>query len=75
VPKYDRTTLRAVAQAHGQRHYSDVATRLGIAPVTAWRLWNGKTAPSPDVAARVEATYGLPVSRLLMPAEHQCEAV
>lgn len=71
---YDRATFRAVATAHGHGHYTDVARALDIAPVTAWRLWTGKTAPSAAIASRVEATYGLPLSRLLTPSEQKCEA-
>jgi len=73
--QYDRATFRAVATAHGQPHYTDVAAALGISPATAWRLWTGKTAPSTAIASRVEATYGLPVSRLLTPAAKEPETV
>jgi transcriptional regulator with XRE-family HTH domain len=73
--QYDRSKLRAVAIAHGHGHYTDVAAALEISPVTAWRLWHGRTAPSPTVAAAVEDAYGLPLSRLLTPSEPTCEAV
>ncbi|MFF1686044.1 XRE family transcriptional regulator [Streptomyces sp. NPDC058254] len=62
---YDRSILRSVATARGHAHYLDVSTALGVAPVTAWRLWNGKTAPSVALAAAVEQTYGIPASQLL----------
>jgi hypothetical protein len=65
---YDRALLRAIATESGQAHYTDLALRLKVAPATGWRLWTGKTAPSPALAARVEAEYGLPLSRLLIPA-------
>lgn len=64
---YDRSTLQAVAAAKGDRHYSDLANRLGVAQVTGWRLWTGKTAPSVTIAAKVEAAYGLGISHLLLP--------
>nr|WTB07427.1 XRE family transcriptional regulator [Streptomyces antimycoticus] len=64
---YDRTALRTVARANGDERYIDLADRLKVAPVTAWRLWTGKTAPSTRVAAAVETAYGLPASALLKP--------
>lgn len=72
--QYDRSTLRGVAKAHGHSHYTHLAAALGISPATAWRLWHGRTAPSAAIASRVEATYGLPLSRLLTPADEKCEA-
>lgn len=63
---YDRTSLRAAAGAIGDKRYLDLAERLKVAPATAWRLWSGKTAPSSHVAAKIEAAYGLPASRLLV---------
>jgi transcriptional regulator with XRE-family HTH domain len=62
---YDRALLVAIASDKGDRHYTDLAERLKVAPATAWRLWTGKTAPSARVAAAVEHAYGLPASRLL----------
>jgi len=62
---YDRAHLQAVATDKGDRHYTDLATRLKVAPATAWRLWTGKTAPSARVAAAVQDEYGIPASRLL----------
>ncbi|MEV5673477.1 helix-turn-helix transcriptional regulator [Streptomyces sp. NPDC052503] len=72
---YDRALLQALATDKGDRHYTDLAERLKVAPATAWRLWTGKTAPSARVAAAVEQVYGLPTSRLfkLAPTE-QTEA-
>ncbi|MGA5354013.1 XRE family transcriptional regulator [Streptomyces thermodiastaticus] len=64
---YDRSALRAVARAKGDTRYVDLATRLSVAPVTAWRLWTGRTAPSTRVAAAVETAYGLPAAALLKP--------
>ncbi|WND36958.1 XRE family transcriptional regulator [Streptomyces sp. BB1-1-1] len=66
---YDRTALRTVAAAKGDECYVDLADRLKVAPVTAWRLWNGKTAPSARVAAAVEVAYGLSASALLKPSQ------
>lgn len=62
---YDRSVFRAVARDKGDKHYNTVAKRLDIAPVTAWRLWHGKAAPSTRIAAAVESTYGLSASQLL----------
>jgi transcriptional regulator with XRE-family HTH domain len=62
---YDRAHLQAVAHDRGDRHYTDLAARLNVAPATAWRLWTGKTAPSARVAAAVQDEYGIPASRLL----------
>ena len=70
---YDRTLFRAIATDKGDTHYLDTATRLKVAPVTAWRLWTGKTAPSVRLAAAVETVYGLPASLLLKPAAVPCE--
>ncbi|WP_432194752.1 XRE family transcriptional regulator [Streptomyces sp. bgisy027] len=65
---YDRAHLQAVASGKGDRHYTDLAARLKVAPATAWRLWTGKTAPSARVAAAVEAEYGISASGLLQQA-------
>lgn len=62
---YDRALLQAVASDKGDRHYTDLATRLKVAPATAWRLWTGKTRPSVQVAVAVEDAYGLSLSHLL----------
>ncbi|MFF5001563.1 XRE family transcriptional regulator [Streptomyces phaeochromogenes] len=63
---YDRGHLQAIASSKGDRHYTDLAARLKVAPATAWRLWTGKTAPSVRLAAAVEAEYGIPASCLLI---------
>lgn len=65
---YDRTLLRAVAHARGQHTYVDLADHLKVAPVTAWRLWHGKTAPSAPIAEKVQTAYGLTLTQLLQPA-------
>ena len=64
---YDRSALRSVAAARGDTRYIDLANRLGVAPVTAWRLWTGRTAPSARVTAAIETAYGLPAAALLKP--------
>ncbi|MDX3063392.1 XRE family transcriptional regulator [Streptomyces sp. ND04-05B] len=71
---YDRAHLVAVATDKGDRHYTDLATRLKVAPATAWRLWTGKTAPSARVAAAVQDEYGIPASRLLKLSEPSARA-
>lgn len=65
---YDRTTLRTVARTMGDKTPSDVARRLGIPAATAWRLYNGHTAPSLRVAAAVEHHYGITATHLCMAA-------
>lgn len=62
---YDRSVFRAVARDKGDKHYVTVANRLDVSPVTAWRLWHGKAAPSARIAAAVESAYGLSPSQLL----------
>ncbi|MFJ6074684.1 XRE family transcriptional regulator [Streptomyces sp. NPDC093065] len=71
---YDRAHLVAVANDKGDRHYTDLAARLKVAPVTAWRLWTGKTAPSARLAAAVQDEYGIPASRLLKLRESSTQA-
>lgn len=65
---YDRTLLRAVAHAHGLLTYVDLAHHLKVAPVTAWRLWHGKSAPSAPIAAKVQQHLGLTLPQLIQPA-------
>ena len=62
---YDRSLLRAAARDKGDFTPSDLSRRLEVAPATAWRLWNGRTAPSGRVAAAVERHYGVPASLLV----------
>lgn len=68
MPLYDRALLRAAARDKGDRTPTDLSRRLMVAPVTAWRLWNGVTAPSAAIVAAVDATYGVPAAALLRPA-------
>jgi transcriptional regulator with XRE-family HTH domain len=65
---YDRTVLVTAARAIGDRRPVDLATRLGVARNTAWRLWHGRTAPSADLAARVEQHYGISARQLIQPS-------
>jgi transcriptional regulator with XRE-family HTH domain len=62
---YDRATLVAAAQEAGDHTPSDTARRLKVARNTAWRLWNGHTAPSAVVAAAVEHHYGVSAGQLI----------
>ena len=64
---YDRTLLRAAAEAKGQRSYVDLSDHLKVAPSTGWRLWYGKNAPSVATARKVEDAFGLTLSQLLQP--------
>ncbi|MET9253785.1 XRE family transcriptional regulator [Streptomyces sp. NPDC003717] len=62
---YDRAALVHAAQAAGDHSPSDTARRLKVARNTAWRLWNGRTAPSAAVAAAVECHYGVSAGQLV----------
>jgi transcriptional regulator with XRE-family HTH domain len=64
---YDRTQLRAAAEAKGQRTYVDLSNHLKVAQSTGWRLWYGKNAPSINTARKVEAAYGVTLAQLLKP--------
>jgi transcriptional regulator with XRE-family HTH domain len=64
---YDRATFIAAAQDAGDRSPSDTARRLQVARNTAWRLWNGHTAPSAALAAAVEHHYGVSARQLIKP--------
>lgn len=64
---YDRTLLRAAAEAKGQRNYVDLSTHLKVAQSTGWRLWYGKNAPSIATARKVEDAYGVTLNQLLQP--------
>ncbi|MGC5343685.1 XRE family transcriptional regulator [Streptomyces sp. DT171] len=67
---YDRKALRAAAAVRGDAHFEQVATRLGVARATAWRLWTGKGAPSARTAAAIHREYGLGTGELI----HQAAA-
>lgn len=62
---YDREALIAAARAAGDHSPSDTARRLKVARTTAWRLWNGQTAPSAAVAAAVEQHYKVSAGQLI----------
>ncbi|MFD8216179.1 XRE family transcriptional regulator [Streptomyces sp. NPDC059697] len=65
---YDRSALHNAARNLGDRRPVDLATRLGVARNTAWRLWNGTTAPSAALAAVVEEHYGVSARQLVTKA-------
>lgn len=69
MSQYDRSIFRAVATAKGDADYNDTAARLMVAPATAWRLWKGKTAPSAQLAAKVQTAYGIGTADLLRTTE------
>lgn len=66
---YDRSLFVAVARSSGDSTPSDTSRRLGVARNTAWRLWKGRTAPSPILLARIEAEYGVSAGHLLKLAD------
>ncbi|HLU96502.1 MAG TPA: hypothetical protein VKZ89_06660 [Thermobifida alba] len=66
--QYDRTLLRRAAKGTGDNTPADVARRLGVGRMAAWRLWNGHGAPSAATAAAVERAYDVPASALVKPA-------
>lgn len=71
---YDRTVLITAARTMGDSRPVDIANRLKVARNTAWRLFHGHTAPSADLAARVEQAYGVSARQLIQPAERQAAA-
>ncbi|MGW0134864.1 helix-turn-helix domain-containing protein [Streptomyces sp. NPDC003299] len=74
--QYDRALLRRAAKGTGDKTPADVARRLGVGRMAAWRLWNGHGAPSATTAAAVERAYGVPATALVKPLEapHTVEA-
>ncbi|MEU9141677.1 XRE family transcriptional regulator [Streptomyces sp. NPDC048404] len=71
---YDRSVLVIAARTMGDSRPADIAKRLKVARNTAWRLYHGHTAPSADLAARVEKAYGVSARQLIQPAEEQAAA-
>ncbi|MGW1158469.1 XRE family transcriptional regulator [Streptomyces sp. NPDC002519] len=71
--RYDRTALQRAAEAAGQPNSWQMADRLGIGKMTAWRLWHGHGAPSVQTAVRVELVYSVPMAALLKPTEARTE--
>ncbi|MGW7201071.1 hypothetical protein [Streptomyces chryseus] len=57
-----------MARGKGDHTPSDVARRLHVARTTAWRLFNGHSAPSPSVAHAVQLHYRIEIGALLIPA-------
>lgn len=64
--QYDRSLLRDVAASRGDETAADMARRLRIARMTAWRLWTGASTPTARLAATVEAHYGITAAQLCM---------
>ncbi|MFE5851978.1 XRE family transcriptional regulator [Streptomyces sp. NPDC056500] len=62
---YDRRVLRAVARDKGIHTPTDLQHALMVAPATAWRLWNGHTAPAARTSAAVQRMLGLTADDLL----------
>ncbi|MFF8095721.1 XRE family transcriptional regulator [Streptomyces sp. NPDC016675] len=67
--QYDRTLLRNAAQGIGDKTAADVARRLNVGRMAAWRLWNGHGAPATTTAAAAERAYSVPASALVKPLE------
>lgn len=72
--QYDRTLLRRAARRVGDTSAGDVARRLGVGRMTAWRLLTGHGQPSLDTAAAVEHVYGIPISALRRPLNAEADA-
>lgn len=66
---YDRSKLIAAATEQGDDTSPKMARRLGCPRNTAWRLWNGRVAPSAALAAAVQEQYGVSAGDLITPAE------
>ncbi|MFE7638332.1 helix-turn-helix domain-containing protein [Kitasatospora sp. NPDC057518] len=62
---YQHERLVCAARAAGDRTDSDIAERLKVAPVTAWRLRTGRTTPAGRTLAAIERAYGLTPADLL----------
>ncbi|MEU7340580.1 XRE family transcriptional regulator [Streptomyces sp. NPDC007074] len=71
---YDRTVLLSAARTMGDSRPVDIANRLNVARNTAWRLFHGHTAPSADLAARVEQAYGVSARQLIQRTAEQVAA-
>ncbi|MBZ6258165.1 hypothetical protein KVH22_21855 [Streptomyces olivaceus] len=65
--QYDRTLLRNAARGTGDKTAADVARRLNVGRMAAWRLWNGHGTPAATTAAAAERAYGVPASALVQP--------
>ncbi|MEU6237440.1 helix-turn-helix transcriptional regulator [Kitasatospora sp. NPDC047058] len=62
---YRHEQFVAAAIAAGDRNDEDIAERLKVARVTAWRLRTGRTTPGPLTLAKIEQAYGLTAATLL----------
>ena len=60
----DRTHLLDVIETAGDLTAEAIARRLGVSPVTAWRLRTGVGLPSARTLAAIERAYGLTPAQL-----------
>ena len=47
------------AEKRGDQHYEQMGARLGVSRATAWRLWQGRTAPAATTLAAIHREYDL----------------
>ncbi|MEW2573615.1 helix-turn-helix transcriptional regulator [Streptomyces sp. NPDC047070] len=55
----------AAARAAGDTTDKALAARLGVSPVTAWRLRTGKCAPGVRTLAAIERAYGVTAAQVI----------
>ena len=65
VVVYTPAHLIAAAQAHGDHSSADIARRLGVPYVSAYRWVTGRHAPGPAALAAIERTYGVTAATIL----------
>ncbi|PNE42731.1 helix-turn-helix domain-containing protein [Streptomyces noursei] len=62
---YTPAHLIAAAHAHGDHTTADIARRLGVPYVSAYRWVTGRHAPGPKGLATIERTYGVTAAKIL----------
>ncbi|MDN3056210.1 helix-turn-helix transcriptional regulator [Streptomyces sp. SRF1] len=62
---YAPAALLAAAQNAGDRTPADMARRMGVPYLAAYRWATGRHAPSPSGLAAIERTYGLTAADLM----------
>ncbi|MEK2473848.1 helix-turn-helix domain-containing protein [Streptomyces yunnanensis] len=56
---YTPAHLIAAAQTHGDHTTAEIARRLGVPYVSAYRWVTGRHAPGPEGLAAIERAYGV----------------
>ncbi|MFF0630355.1 helix-turn-helix domain-containing protein [Streptomyces sp. NPDC004296] len=65
MSSYAPTALLAAARAAGDRTPADMARRMGVPYLAAYRWATGRHAPGPAGLAVIERTYGLTPADLI----------